>query len=1488
MNHFYRVIFNKSLNILQASSEFAKSYGKSKDTKNIKSKTMLTLPQALVCGLMLIAPVAFAAAPAPGDAGITKPATFTSTLAGTFVTTRTINNGQSVRILPGSTHRNRIDDANSFLINSGGKLLLDGLNSGDIKIYNGSNTMGPNAAIRIDGANALAWVRYTDITTTSSDSRGIYAINGGVTVFEHTRFNAFSAVGSNQVMLVVDSAAAASKAYITDSLAAMTHDGSVVLLNYRGISGLLSASRNTLSTLGNNSYGILTAGITSGGPSSYADDNNIYMQGNNSKGLSTSSKGEIYANGNLIITGVKLGASGQTTYDSPVNWDVYGRPVDAFGNLLSSNLLPSSYVASGSTGSYAVYAESASSITLDASAANATRIIGLGNDSIGLYATGANSMINSVSTTLTTTIDMLGNNAIGGKVAAGGVLSLQNTAITTTGNQSHGLVIDGAASVLQLNHTGGSNTIVTSGDGAHGIVVQHSANKIFDGAVNNILPTITVNGTNSALLNVTDAGSAMTLVNRTLDIANTPNANTFGVKVENSAVINLDATDMGGTALWANNGRINAQNGTDLSGARIKLEDAGILDISALSPTDVAMGSLESNDALSKIVGGNKNLIIGQNSASNNGSLVDNADFKGNFENINQLIKTGATTQILSGIGNTVGNVEVQSGTLKFTQDNGILNQGTPFSVTGDYTIRVGATTSIGNNNSTLMIGGAFIQEASTAQGHSTLEILLGASPDIQARTAQLAGILNFTGFSASLNPIKASTIIGGAKYEMIRTTDGIIGSYAELDGVDYLISQGFTSPDNKSYLLGFGFAWTEGGYADGTGSFTMIGGSALDVDIALNDQTGPFVSGWNGQDLIKNDAGELILSAHNGYTGSTTINGGTLYLVGNGNISTSNSVTLTQANAKLDVSNITTPETRINNLSGMTGSIVNLGDKNLSIQNTQDTVFAGDFDVASGGLIKDGPQQLTLSGKTQYTGDTKINEGKLVLDGINGGAQLTSHVIGQTGTILSLRNGATLTGSIDPLDLEIDAESTWNMTADSLIDHMNLAGNVNFVAPVLNDFKTLVVQKNWIGNNGLVRMNTVLGNDASLTDTITIQGDTSGTTRVAINNIGGVGAQTLNGIQLIEVQGQSLGEFTQIGRIVAGAYDYNLGRSQVNNKNWVLSSKLTPITTGPIVPSKNEHIIRPEAGSYLANIKASSLFANIERPNADRYYLDANTGKVKSTSLWFTTKIGETRSWDEYKQVKSDIDHQVMMLGGDASFNTGDVGNLRLGAMAGYAHSSSDSRSVVTKYRSEGKVSGYSVGLYANWQQHPEEYSGVFIDSSVQYSWLKNEVKGELLRSEDYNSDGVIAALAAGYTFKVAGDDSLAYFLQPKAQVTFLGVTTDDFRESNGTIVRMNDGNILQTKLGLRGFVWFASQDTSTNWNISTEINWINQSNDFYVQMNDVKVNMRGAKNIAEIKLGLDAQFNKKLNIWGNVGYQRGSNKYQDMSANVGIKYQF
>lgn len=80
-----------------------------------------------------------------------------------------------------------------------------------------------------------------------------------------------------------------------------------------------------------------------------------------------------------------------------------------------------------------------------------------------------------------------------------------------------------------------------------------------------------------------------------------------------------------------------------------------------------------------------------------------------------------------------------------------------------------------------------------------------------------------------------------------------------------------------------------------------------------------------------------------------------------------------------------------------------------------------------------------------------------------------------------------------------------------------------------------LVVKGNYHGNNGQLVMNTVLNGDDSVTDKLVVEGDTSGTTAVTVNNAGGIGAKTLNGIELIHVDGKSEGEFVQAGRIVAG-----------------------------------------------------------------------------------------------------------------------------------------------------------------------------------------------------------------------------------------------------------------------------------------------------------------------------------------------------------------
>ena len=95
-----------------------------------------------------------------------------------------------------------------------------------------------------------------------------------------------------------------------------------------------------------------------------------------------------------------------------------------------------------------------------------------------------------------------------------------------------------------------------------------------------------------------------------------------------------------------------------------------------------------------------------------------------------------------------------------------------------------------------------------------------------------------------------------------------------------------------------------------------------------------------------------------------------------------------------------------------------------------------------------------------------------------------------------------------------------------------------------------LTVNGNYTGNNGLMTFNATLGGDNSPTDKMNVKGDTQGNTRVRVDNIGGVGAQTVNGIELIEVGGNSAGNFAlTTGTVEAGAYVYTLAKGKGNDE---------------------------------------------------------------------------------------------------------------------------------------------------------------------------------------------------------------------------------------------------------------------------------------------------------------------------------------------------
>ncbi|HIE7559615.1 TPA: autotransporter outer membrane beta-barrel domain-containing protein, partial [Citrobacter amalonaticus] len=249
---------------------------------------------------------------------------------------------------------------------------------------------------------------------------------------------------------------------------------------------------------------------------------------------------------------------------------------------------------------------------------------------------------------------------------------------------------------------------------------------------------------------------------------------------------------------------------------------------------------------------------------------------------------------------------------------------------------------------------------------------------------------------------------------------------------------------------------------------------------------------------------------------------------------------------------------------------------------------------TGNGALLKEGTGTVALGvNSTLYTGTTDIRQGGLTFGTGDNSATLASSQVNIYAEG-SLAGNGTVSGSVNNQgSLQVGASPLIAATQQALMstlaaaetDMLTINGSLTNsglirlarVADTAQAGNQLVVNGDYSGNEGHLLFNTVLNDDASATDHMAVAGNTTGTTRVSVNNAGGTGAQTLEGIELINVGGRSDGEFIQDGRIVAGAYDYSLVRGEgAMQSNWYLTSMTE------VAEPDSEAQLRPEAGSYL------------------------------------------------------------------------------------------------------------------------------------------------------------------------------------------------------------------------------------------------------------------------------------------------------------------
>lgn len=498
---------------------------------------------------------------------------------------------------------------------------------------------------------------------------------------------------------------------------------------------------------------------------------------------------------------------------------------------------------------------------------------------------------------------------------------------------------------------------------------------------------------------------------------------------------------------------------------------------------------------------------------------------------------------------------------------------------------------------------------------------------------------------------------------------------------------------------------------------------------------------------------------------------------------------------------------------------------------------------------------------------------------------------------------------------LSVDIRSRLSVTGNRTVHgSISNAGTLNLNTGTPGN--VLHITGDYTGDNGTLVMGTALAGDDSATDKLVVDGNTRGSTNVAVVNAGGQGAQTVEGIELISVAGRSDGTFIQQGRVVAGAYDYTLVRGAGEKaKNWYLTSTdTTPEpdpapepkpTPDPIpepapepaptpAPAPADHNVRPEAAAYGVNAAAANtLFTtSLHDRLGETHYVDAQ-GRDQVTSLWLRNVGGHNRSTDSSGQNKTRANRWVVQLGGDvASWSRDGADRFHIGVMGGYANQHGNTRNQRTGYSADSSIDGYSAGLYATWLQDNAEKTGAYVDGWLLYNWFDNSVSGDDNPTESYDSSGITASVETGYTWKLAQlSERNSWYIQPQAQLTYMGVQADSHREANGTkVTSEGDGNI-QSRLGVRTYLKghsAADDNSGRTFEPFIEANWLHNTRRFGASLDGVRIDQDGARNIGELKAGVEAKLSRNVNLWGSVGQQLGDQGYSDTQGTLGIKVSF
>lgn len=617
-------------------------------------------------------------------------------------------------------------------------------------------------------------------------------------------------------------------------------------------------------------------------------------------------------------------------------------------------------------------------------------------------------------------------------------------------------------------------------------------------------------------------------------------------------------------------------------------------------------------------------------------------------------------------------------------------------------------------------------------------------------------------------------------------------------------------------------------------------------------------------------------------------------------------------------------------------GLLASGGGHTFLVSDSDITARAGG-DIDSGVLLHSRAVTVTSGGVS-----TVIESEQVTLDASN--ARLTGDVLADSGSVdVSLKNGSVLTGAVIQRGtglangLTVDNTSAWNVRGDSSLGTLTNAGTVAFTSPAgASGFKTLTVN-NYIGGGTLV-LNTRLGDDASPTDKLVIDGGTtSGNTALRVVNAGGSGGQTTYGIRVVEtinggtttadafhLDSGSTGYRASANTVSLNGYDYSLVRGGNGGvaPDWYLTSDYTPPVNppdpgdpakptdpgdpappvappDPVLPGGGFKNVSPESGAYAGNrLAAMRLFTHSLHDRVPAY-ADDDADARRGRGLWARAQ-GRHDSGLRMSEGRVDVDTDsaMLQLGGDLlKAPLGREGAVYTGLMGGYGDARSRSVSTLiqpgsgqrTHARARGKVSGYSAGIYGTFYQNDATRLGAYADTWVQYGRYTNQISSEL-GSVRYRANVWSASLEAGYALKpfAAGSALETLVVEPNAQLVY---SRYDARDATLQGTRMRSGNdgAWQSRVGVRLYPQAAPAAAGKPAvRPFLETNWLHDNANPAVRMGSTTLQAKPARNAFELKLGAEGRVGKATQVSGHVFGVAGSGSKHGYGGMINVSYRW